>query len=628
MTKPPLRRRSLSATVDSGKRISPRFRRAPAKAQWWTRDWVICLCVATTTFFLYGQVSGHEFIRFDDGFYVTQNLHVRAGITLQTIVWALTSTESYNWHPVTWVSHALDCQFFGLWAGGHHLTSVLIHIFNTVLLFLLLRHATGRIGRSTFVAALFAWHPLNVESVAWVAERKNVLSTMFLLLTLVAYGWYARKPRWDRYLLVAALLILGLAAKPMLVTMPFVLLLLDFWPLQRVRAWLPPSQEFPVPQWTFPSLMLEKLPLLLLSAASSAITVIAQQRTVASVQSLPLATRAANALYSYLMYIWKMFWPVRLAVFYPHPFIPTPNHEPGPGLYFLVALASGLLIGISLLAWRQRFTQPYLLVGWFWYLGTLVPVIGVVQVALQGMADRYAYVPFIGLFVIVAWGAVFLAERLHISETMLRNASVIVLVVLWIVTFRQIGFWKTNYDIWAHTLEVTDDNFVADDNMADALLTMGRPDWMQYFQRAASIAPSDAISHQAIAASLEDQGRLPEAIQEYAIVIQRPPGAKFLALAHANLGIIYSELGDRAKSGMEFQQALQTDRQAVHDMIRTLTDNVAKHPSDEGYVRLGFLLEQMGQPAEARASCQKALILKSDRLQALKCLERLNATGN
>ncbi len=555
-------------------------------------------------------------------------MHVRAGITWQTILWSLTSTESYNWHPVTWISHALDCQLFGVWAGGHHLASVLIHVLNAVLLFLLLRRATGKIGRSVVVAALFAWHPFNVESVAWVAERKNVLSTLFFLLTLAAYGWYARKPRWNRYLSVAVFFVIGLAAKPMLVTLPFVLLLLDFWPLQRARGWLPASQEFPVPQWTSRWLTLEKLPLLFLSAASSVITMIAQRRAVASVESLPLATRVANALYSYLVYIAKMFWPARLAVFYPHPFIPTPDHVPGAGIYSLVVLAAALIVGVSLLAWKLRFTEPFLLVGWFWYLGTLVPVIGIVQVAMQGMADRYAYVPLIGLFVIVAWGSVFLAERLQISPPMLQTAAIIILAALWLVTFRQIGFWKTNYDIWAHTLEVTDDNYVADDNMADALLSMGRPEWMQYFKHAASIAPSDAISHQAIAANLEDEGRLRDALQEYEVVIQSPPGIKFLTLAYANMGIIYSELGDQAEARTRFEQALQTDPQTVRDMIHTLADNVAKHPADEGYVRLGFLLEQMGQSAEALTACQHALALKPDRLDARNCIDRLNVAEN
>jgi|HubBroStandDraft_1064217.scaffolds.fasta_scaffold00014_68 hypothetical protein len=628
MTRAQARRRPATARIGAGKGVSSRFKNRASKAKWWTRNWVICLSLAIATSALYGQVAGHEFIRFDDGYYVTQNLHVRAGLTWQTILWSLTSTESYNWHPVTWVSHALDCQLFDLWAGGHHLTSVLIHVLNAVLLFLLLRRATGKIGRSLVVAALFAWHPFNVESVAWVAERKNVLSTSFFFLTLMAYGWYAEKPHWKRYLLVVAFFILGLASKPMLVTLPFVLLLLDFWPLQRMKAWLSPSEEFPVPQRRFRWLVMEKLPLLLLAAASSVITMVAQHKTVVSVRNLPLATRTANALYSYLLYIWKMFWPVRFAVYYPHPFIPTPNNVPGAALYSRVVLAALLLVGVSLLVWRQRFTQPFLLVGWFWYVGTLVPVIGIVQVALQGMADRYAYVPMIGLFVMVAWGSVALAERLRIRPSVLRTAAVIGLGTLWLVTFRQIGFWRTNYDIWAHTLEVTDDNYVADDNMADALLSMGRPEWLQYFQHAASIAPSDAISHQAIAANLEDEGRLREAIQEYEVVVQSSPGTRFLTLAYANLGIIYSELGDQAKARAQFQQALQTDQRTVRDMIDTLTENVAKHPADEGYVRLGFLLEQTGRRAEARAACQKALTLKPDRMEALQCLDRLNAAGN
>jgi len=573
-------------------------------------------------------VATHDFIRLDDEGYVTRNSYVNAGLSWRTIRWALTSTEQANWHPLTWLSHALDCQIFGLHAGGHHMTSVLIHIVNVILLFLLLRHVTGAVGRSFMVAALFAWHPFNVESVAWVAERKNVLSTLFFLLALWSYCEYARGPHWKRYLTVVALFVFALAAKPMAVTFPFVLLLLDFWPLQRVGAWLPPSQTFPVPQLPPWALVLEKLPLIILSALSSAVTMEAQKGTIATSENLSLVLRLANALYSYLMYVCKMFWPSGFALYYPHPFVHTPDREPGASLYLLVAAGGLFLLGMSLLVWWQRSRRPYLVTGCFWYVGTLVPVIGLVQVGMQAMADRYAYVPLIGLFVIVAWGAFDLAEHWRIGLAPVRAASVIVLITLWLLAFRQIGFWRSSYEVWAHTLEVTQDNFVADDNMADALMRLGRPESVQYFEEAARIAPRDPVSHGAIAAYLEDHGRMQEAIQNYLVVVANPPTAEFLAFAYANLGIIHTELGDSANARVEFRKALSTNPHAVDEMIASLMQNVSVQPSDEAYLRLGLLLTEMGRTADARNACGQALKLKPNRPEVLVCLNRINMNGN
>jgi len=588
----------------------------------------VCIELALATLLLYGQVVGHDFIRLDDESYVTQNLHVKAGLTWQTIRWSLTSTEQANWHPLTWMSHALDCQLFGLRPGGHHVTSLLFHVLNVVVLFLLLRRATGAVGRSFLVASLFAWHPFNVESVAWVAERKNVLSTLFFLLAIGAYGWYAERPHWKRYTLVAALFVLGLAAKPMVVTLPFVLLLLDFWPLQRVQKWLPASKVVPMPQWPFWRLLLEKLPLLSLSAASSVLTMVAQRGTIATAENLPLTLRLTNALYSYLMYIWKMFWPAGFALYYPHPFAPILNREPEASAYFLAGLGALLLVGVSVAVWRQRFTRPYLVTGWLWYLGTLVPVIGIVQVGMQAMADRYAYVPLIGLFVIVAWGSAELVGRLGISLASGRVVAVIILATLWVLSFRQVGYWRIGSDVWAHTLDVTQDNFVADDNMADALMRLGRPESIQYFEKAARIAPRDSVSHGAVAAYLEDQGRLQEAIQEYEVVLQNPPTARFLAFAYANLGIIYSELGDTAKARVEFQRAMATDRLALDDMIDHFAQTASAHPVDEAYLRLGLLLEHTGRTTEARTAYYQALKLNPNRLEAQRYADRLGTTSN
>jgi hypothetical protein len=361
--------------------------------------WLIALLASLLvagTVVLYSPVRRHAFITYDDYDYVLNNSHVNEGLNRQSVLWALISTQQANWHPVTWLSHALDCQLFGLNAGGHHLTSLAIHALNVLLLFILVRQATGAVGCSFVVAAFFAWHPFNVESVAWVSERKNLLSTFFLLLTLGAYGWYVRKPQLKRFLLVIAFFLLALASKPMAVSLPFVLLLLDYWPLQRIAGWTARAEES-APQRPFARLLLEKWPLFALSAASCAVTLWVQKAggAVDSLQVVPWGARLSNAVYSYVIYISKTFWPSGFAVLYPlHQRMPFSK----PGIAML------LLCAVSAAVWKQRVTQPYLPVGWLWFLGTLIPVIGVVQVGQQAMADRYAYVPLIGIFIIVAWG--------------------------------------------------------------------------------------------------------------------------------------------------------------------------------------------------------------------------------
>jgi len=410
--------------------------------------------------------------------------------------------------------------------------------------------------------------------------------------------------------------------------LPFVLLLLDFWPLQRVRGWVPPSLTVAVPQSLWWKLVLEKLPLLLLSVMSSLVTVVAQRGTIATTENLPVTLRVLNAFYSYLMYIWKMFWPSGFALYYPHPFIATVNREPGTGLYLLVILGVALLVSMTLIAWLQRFSRPYILTGWFWYVGTLVPVIGIVQVGMQAMADRYAYVPLIGLFVIVVSGSAELASRMRISPVLSRAAVVIVLATLWGLTFRQIGYWRSGYDVWAHTLEVTEDNFVADDNMADALMRLGQPESIKYFEEAARIAPHDPVSHGAVAAYLEDQGQMQEAIQEFDVVVDYPPSARFLAFAYANLGIIYTELGDVAKAQAAFQRSLATNRPAMDEMIDQFTQTAAAHPVDEAYVRLGLLLEHAGRATEARTAYDQALKLNPNRGEVQRYMDHLRTPGS
>ncbi len=429
---------------------------------------ILCVLLAGWTIMLYSPVFGYPFVNWDDDVYVEANPHIHSGLSWNTIKWAFTSTGAANWHPLTWLSHALDCQLFGLNPAGHHLDSVLIHAANVVVLFLLLVWITKRVGPSLLVAALFAAHPINVESVAWVAERKNVLSTLFFLLAIAAYARYAQKPDWRRYLLVAALYAAGLMAKPMVITLPFLLLLLDYWPLERMQSGALSSSDASgsLPHVAFSRLVLEKVPLLFLSAVSAVVTVKAQQsgQAVRTFHQSPLATRIENAIVAYGLYLWKMLWPERLAVLYPHPTDGLPIWQ--------VTVSALVLVGVTALVvifrrWR------YLPVGWFWFLGTLIPVIGLVQVGDAAMADRYAYVPLIGIFVMITWGLADLADARKVRAIWLVTLALCALTALSIAASRQIGYWDSDYDLWSHTLAVTERNAAAHNSLATALIDPG-----------------------------------------------------------------------------------------------------------------------------------------------------------
>jgi len=496
----------------------------------------------------------------------------------------------------------------------------------------LLRRATGAAGRSFLAAGLFALHPFNVESVVWIAERKNVLSTFFLLLTLAAYGWYACKPQIRRYLVVAALFALGLAAKPMLVTLPFALLLLDYWPLRRVEGWIEGPKQLPVIQAPPAQLIKEKLPLLALSVVSAVLTIMAQRNAEKDLTIFPFAARLANASASYALYLWKTFVPASFAVFYPQPFeaLVVP---PGAAVKGAVVAGAVLLIAVSLLAWRTRWTQPYLATGWFWYLGTLVPVIGIVQVGGQGMADRYAYVPLIGIFVITAWGGADLAERLHLATSWRQALTAVVLVILAGLSFRQLGYWKTDFELWSHTLQVTRDNYRADRKIGDLLAAQQRPDAVQYYEAAAKIAPWDPETRVALAGYFQDRGQLKEAIQNYELVIRSAPDQHphQTTFAYINLCMIFGKLGDLDRAHEAFRQALRIYPRGVDLIIHNLSLVVAVRPSDYGYLGLGLLLEQSGQLPAARDAYRQALALNPEQPQAWQALMRLaseNGSGD
>jgi len=569
---------------------------------------VVCLLLAVVTLLLYNPVNRHPFVNYDDDRYVTENAHVRDGLTGKTIAWALTSTEQANWHPLTWMSHALDVSLFHLNPAGHHFTSVFLHIVNVCLLYLILVWATNRFGASLFVALLFALHPINVESVAWVAERKNVLCTMLFFLTLWAYGWYAKKPGWKRYLLVAASFAGALAAKPMVITLPFVLLLLDYWPLSRTHGTSEAKQS-----WF--RRIVEKIPLFALSAASAVVTMYAQQAggAVRSTTEFSFGVRLANAVNAYAMYLWNMVWPTRLAPLYPHP---------GDSLAgWRVVVAAIVLIAITACAWKFR-TRRYLPVGWFFFLGTLVPVIGLVQVGEAAMADRYAYIPLIGIFVMIAFGVGDLLERMK-AGVVAVGVAVAVMVALCFMTYQQVAYWHSNEELWSHTIAVTSNNFVAEDNLGGALILEGKEEQAHpHFEAAALINPRDPMSHSNLGTYDLSHGQVSTAIQHYQAAVESTSDPGLLAQTYANLGAAYRITGQLAEAQENYNKALRLNpnqfnawlglgliaqRQGKTDeAIRNLSRSVELQPSGHALLSLGKALEQSGRFAEALGAYDRA----------------------
>ncbi len=539
----------------------------------------VCIALSMTTVAVFWQVRNHEFISFDDNDYVTENRYVQDGITLKGIAWAFSEPHAHNWHPLTWLSHMLDCQVFGLKPGPHHLVSLFFHIANTLLLFLILHRMTNALWQSAFVAGLFALHPLHVESVAWVAERKDVLSTLFWMFTMGAYAYYVERPGYKRYLFVLAFFLLGLMSKPMLVTLPVVLLLLDYWPLKRLQmatagvrnAAATPgpasrakkkqkSQQRPgkdtvhtkgnieshVLWQEMRPLLKEKIPFFAITILFCFITVYAQHRIVKPMELYPLGLRIANAVISYVSYIGKMLWPVKLSIFYPYV---------GVALSSWQAISAVLvLMVITYLAIRTARRFPYLIVGWLWYLGTLVPVIGFVQVGLQSMADRYTYVPLIGIFIVIAWGAPELLNRWRHRRIALTTAAVGILFACVIMTYVQIGFWRNNIILYEHAIKVTSANAWAQNNLGYALALQGkREEAIARFQKAISINnPADA--HYNLGIMLASQGKLDEAINQFRESIRISPD---YAKAHNNLGNALFYQGKLDEAIANYREALR-----------------------------------------------------------------------
>ena len=562
---------TASATAQQGGTPEQRIS-SPAKNVAWWRNAALSFVLVIITVALYFRVNGYPFANYDDTLYVTQNLHVQDGLTWNTVRWAFTTYHVGTWHPLTWLSHALDCQLFDLAPSGPHEVNLLLHVLNVLLLFWVLRRATGYAGRSAgapsarrpgvgwgrsfMVAALFALHPINVEPVVWIAERKTSLSMLFFLLALGAYRWYVADPKARRYFVVAVLFALGLMAKPQVITFPFVLLLWDYWPLKRLafrsslfalrqsssdetsgENRIANSDKQCFSEW---QLVWEKLPLFALAAISAVLTMSALHADNTKV-SYPLGLRVEYALVSYVQYIGKALWPAKLAAFYPHP-----DHVP----LWQAALSALLLVLVTAAAFAARRRRPYLLVGWLFFLGTLVPMLGFEGVGYQGrqgIADRYAYLPFLGLFIMICWGLADWAERKHLPAVVLRSASIAVLAALGVVAYRQVGYWRDNVTLWTHAVQVTQGNFLAENNLGKALLSEGRvQEGISHFYRAVAIYPDDPVGNMNIGIYEQRQGNLPAAIEHYRKTVRLTHDSALKSAALNNMAAAYRQLGDSA----------------------------------------------------------------------------------
>ncbi len=609
-------------------------------------NFLIAGALAIVTLAIYAQVIGHQFITLDDPTYIQENPMVNRGVTGAGLVWAFTTFYATNWHPLTWISHMIDCQLFGTNAGGHLLLNALIHVANTLLVFWFLLRTTHARWPSALVAALFALHPLHVESVTWASERKDTLSTFFGLLSLIAYTCYAKAPSRSRYAWVAITLALGLLAKPMLVTWPFLMLLLDYWPLGRLEdpmmkkhrrgASHPPSRNYGVAgrkaatgiAW----LVWEKLPLFALVAASAMITFVAQSHggAVRTLAHAPIAFRLSNALVSYAKYLLLTFWPNDLAVYYPFAGIPA----------WQIIGAAFLLIGITVFCVSQRRIRPYLVVGWLWFLGTLVPVIGLVQVGGQIMADRYFYIPSIGLFIALVFGLTDIAKSWRVSPALSAGIAGGILLILAMVTNAQIQRWRDSFTLFEHTLAVTPPNLRIEHNLGVAFGASDRYDEAAaHFAKALQIDPNFYDGLVAMGVTRAHQGRLPEAIEYFQAAIHSQPDAPKarVQLAHA----LWTENRDEAAlEEMDHASQLAPKDAAIRadfglalalvgripEAIEQLHEALRLNPnSAEAHNNLGLALLASGKARESIAEFEAALRLKPELKGAADNLQRAQA---
>jgi len=644
------------------------------------RSFFICILLTVVTFAVYWPVHKYEFVKYDDDTYVTNNRQVQSGLNWESIRWAFTTGHGSNWHPLTWLSHMLDCQLFGLKPGAHHIINVLLHIANTLLLFIVLRRMTGALWASGFVAAVFGLHPLHVESVAWVAERKDVLSTFFWLLTMLAYVHYVEKPKLGRYSVTLVLFALGLMAKPMLVTLPFALLLLDYWPLERLQLSKVPGgddlhkskMQASNRQVSILRLVVEKLPFFALSAISSVITFIVQCKggAVPTMEALGLKSRFCNAIVSYVTYIVKMIWPSRLGVLYPHP---------AGGLSTTTVVICGLLLVlvtvcfIYLARWRK-----YPAAGWFWYMGTLVPVIGLVQVGVQARADRYTYIPLTGLFIIIAWGLPELLAKWRYRKPILALSAAAVLTGAAVSTSVQLRYWKNSITLFAHTLDVTERNWVMHSNYAGVLDDAGQiHKAIEHFNKALKIKPNSAEVHTNLGNALSELGKVDDAIKHYKKAVKLEPnfaeGRYNLAVALAKLKQFDEAIAEYRKAVRldpknldalnnlaylldnkkgQFEEAIKLYEKAIalepgniiahgrlglalakvnriDEAIKEFRIVLSARPNDvEMHCNVGLLLERQNKITDAIRHYRRALQIKPDDAKARKCLQSALAKQN
>ncbi len=568
--------------------------------------YMIAAFLLLTTIAVYWPSVNHEFINYDDPEYVTRNAHVGTGFTYENIRWAFTTTLMGNWNPVTWLSHMADSEIYGLDPRGHHLTNIILHCLNTILLFIILNRITGNLWRSFFVAAIFALHPLRVESVAWVAERKDVLSAFFFMTALLAYTLYVERPGIIRYLLIMASFTVGLMAKPMLVTFPAVLLLLDYWPLERLRiGWRgsPPSSlglsDLPVMK-SLPSfsIFLEKLPFFLISAVFSMIAIHAQKdaKALLSVPAHPVMLRLSNALLAYMNYLGKTFWPQDLAVLYPLPGQVPISHA------ILAFIFLGCLSVLSI--WLSR-RSPFLVTGWLWFLGTLVPVIGLIQVGLQAMADRYTYIPSIGLSILAVWGVAEGTKKLRHRSLVIIVSSCVIMLWLIITTRSQLKYWENSIALFTHTLEVTENNYVAHTNLGDALDKRGRyNEAIHHYGESLRIKPDDAFVYDKLATDLDIVGRLDDAVAYYRMSLQLEPGN---AKVHNNLGITLIRQGNASEAVKQFKLAVQLAPEFVDARYNLGLALASEGKTQEAIKHFSEALRLNPSDPEIRSSLEKAL---------------------
>ena len=558
-------------------------------------EFIVSLFLVLITLIAYWQLPGHDFLRFDDNEFITKNIHVHEGITRESIAWAFSITDYAYWHPLTWLSHILAFQLFGLKASMHLLINLFLHIASTLLLFFVLRWMTGSLWKSAFVAALFALHPLNVESVAWASECKNVLSTFFWMLTMFTYARYAERPGFYRYLVTFFVFALGLMAKPMLVTLPFALLLLDYWPLCRFKLSQSDgmghgfSKSIPsVSRWSqVLRLALEKVPFLSLSAVCIYLSSLSGQHLgiVISTASVPMKLRSYNALVSYVSYIKKMVWPHNLAVYYPYP-------ESIP--FWKVAGAALFLVCVSILVFRALRSKPYLAVGWLWYIGTLVPAIGLIQAGLwPSIADRFAYVPLIGLFIVIAWGVPDLVARWRYKKIVLATTAIVLLLTFTAATWFQNRYWANNIALFKHSLDVTNDNDVAHQKLGEALAAQGKTDEaVRHYYEALRIKPDLVAAHLNLGVALRTEGKINEAVEHFYMALRTKHDC---AEAYYELGVTLEKQGNFDAAVRHYSEALRIKPEFV-----------------KGHNNLGIVLARQKKDKEAIFHLYEALRIDSD----------------